>query len=175
MRFKLTLQRWHAIPGGEWKVEDGAIVGRSEKSDPRHGLLVTDKTYKDFEVKIKYKALKGNSGLYFRVDEVGGVVGVYGFQAEIDPEKDAGGLYDTGGREWVVKPTAEQVKTWYQPGEWNDMSVLAKKGHVVVTVNGKKTAELFNDPGRAKGHIALQLHGGMDMHFLFKEIMIKRL
>ncbi len=50
----------------------------------------------------------------------------------------------------------------------------SKKGHIVVTVNGKKTAELFNDPGRAQGHIALQLHGGMDMHVLFKE-MIKRL
>jgi hypothetical protein len=100
---------------------------------------------------------------------------VYGFQAEIDPNQDAGGLYETGGREWVVKPTPEQVKTWYRPGEWNKMSVRAEKGHIVVTLNGKKTAELFNDPGRSQGHIALQLHGGMDMHVLFKEIAIREL
>ena len=106
-----TLQGWHTIPGGEWKVEDGAIVGLSDKADPRHGLLVTNKSFKDFEIQIKYKAVKGNSGLYFRAEEVGGVVGVHGFQAEIDPEKDAGGLYETGGREWVVKPTAEQVQS----------------------------------------------------------------
>jgi hypothetical protein len=109
------------------------------------------------------------------VDEVGGVVGVHGFQAEIDPEKDAGGLYETGGREWVVKPSAEEVKKWYKPDAWNKMTVRAEKGHIVVQVNGYKTAELFNDPGRLKGHIALQLHGGMDMHVLFKDIELSKL
>ncbi|HZH37361.1 MAG TPA: DUF1080 domain-containing protein [Flavisolibacter sp.] len=170
-----SLQGWHTIPGGEWAVEDSSIVGRSKKVDQRHGLLVSDKTFKDFEVQISYKAIQGNSGLYFRAEEVGGVVGVYGFQAEIDPNNDAGGLYETGGREWVVKPTAEQVKTWYKPGEWNQMNVRAEGGSVVVTVNGKKTAELTNDTGRSQGHIALQLHGSMDMHVIFKDIRIREL
>lgn len=170
-----TLQGWHKIPGGEWKVEDGAIVGLSDKADARHGLLVSDQSFKDFEIRIRYKAFKGNSGLYFRSEEVGGVVGVHGFQAEIDPTQDAGGLYETGGRQWVVKPTAEQMKTWYKPGQWNKMTVRAEGGHITVHVNGKKTAELFNDTGRTQGHIALQLHGGMDMHTLFKNIMIREL
>jgi hypothetical protein len=170
-----TLKGWHAIPGGEWKVEDGAIVGRSDKTDQRHGLLVTDKSYQDFEIRIQYKAIKGNSGLYFRIDEVGGVVGVNGFQAEIDPERDAGGLYETGGRAWVVQPSAEAVKKWYKPDEWNQMTVRADKGHIVVHVNGQKTAELINDPGRLKGHIALQLHGGQDMHVRFKDIELREL
>jgi hypothetical protein len=170
-----TLHGWHTIPGGEWKVENGAIVGLSEKEDTRHGLLVTDHSFKDFEIRIKYKAIKGNSGLYFRSEEVGGVVGVHGFQAEIDPTQDAGGLYETGGREWVVKPTAEQVKTWYKPEQWNKMTVRAEGGHIIVHVNGKKTAELFNDTGRTEGHIALQLHGSMDMHTIFKDIMIREL
>ncbi len=170
-----TLQGWHTIPGGEWKVEDRAIAGRSTKTDERHGLLVTDKKFKDFELKVNYKAFKGNSGLYFRVDEVGGVVGVNGFQAEIDPEKDAGGLYETGGRAWVVQPSPEDVKKWYKPGRWNKMTVRAEKGNIVVHLNGYKTAELINDPGRLEGHIALQLHGGQDMHVLFKNIMIREL
>ena len=170
-----TLQGWHTIPGGEWKVENGAIVGLSDTSDTRHGLLVTNQTFKDFEIRIKYKAIKGNSGLYFRAEEVGGVVGVHGFQAEIDPTQDAGGLYETGGRDWVVKPTAEQVKTWYKPEKWNKMTVRAEGGHITVHVNGKKTAELFNDTGRREGHIALQLHGSMDMHVLFKNIEIREL
>jgi hypothetical protein len=170
-----TLEGWHAIPGGTWSVENGTIVGRSEKTDERHGLLVTDKSFRNFEVQIRYKAIKGNSGLYFRAEEVGGTVGVHGFQAEIDPEKDAGGLYETGGREWVIQPTAEQVKTWYKPDRWNTMTVRAKDGHVMVHVNGKKTAELSNDPGRKEGHIALQLHGSMDMHVLFRDIKIKEL
>jgi hypothetical protein len=170
-----TLQGWHTLPGGEWKVENGAVVGRSDKQDPRHGLLVTDKAFDNFEVQVKYKAIAGNSGLYFRAEEVGGVVGVHGFQAEIDPNYDAGGLYETGGREWVVKPTPDEVKTWYKPGEWNTMSVRAEGDRITVHVNGKKTAELLNDPGRKKGHIALQLHGGMDMHVLFKSVRIRTL
>ena len=170
-----TLKGWHTIPGGTWSVEQGAIVGRSEKTDERHGLLVTDKSFKNFEVQVRYKAIKGNSGLYFRSEEVSGLVGVHGFQAEIDPEKDAGGLYETGGRAWVIQPTPEQVKTRYKPNQWNTMTVRAEDGHIVVHVNGKKTAELVDDPGRKEGHIALQLHGGMDMHVLFRDIKIKEI
>ena len=121
-----TLKGWHALPGGNWKVEKGMIVGTSEKSDPRHGLLVTDNIYTDFELRIKYLAVKGNSGLYFRVKEVGGPYGVEGLQAEIHPFQGAGGLYETGGRNWVVEPDSTDVKKWYKPGQWNTMTVSAK-------------------------------------------------
>lgn len=169
-----NLQGWHTIPGGKWEVQNGMIVGTSPKSDERHGLLVTDESFGDFTLEVTYKAIKGNSGLYFRAEEVGGVVGVHGFQAEIDPEKDAGGLYETGGRAWVVQPRPEDVKTWYKPNEWNTMTVTAIGRNVVVHVNGKKTAELTDDPGLLEGRIALQLHGGQDMHVLFKEVKLRR-
>ncbi len=170
-----TLKGWHTIPGGQWTVRDGMIVGTEEKTDKRHGLLISDSTYRNFIVKVKYKAVKGNSGLYFRTEKVGGEVGVHGFQAEIDPNKDAGGLYETGSRGWVVHPTPEAVKTWYRPNRWNTMVVTAQGGNVVVTVNGKESARLTNDPGRRSGHIALQLHGNMDMEVYFKEVKIKKL
>ena len=41
---------------------------------------------------------------------------------------------------------------------------------MVVQINGVKTAELKNDPGRKKGRIGLQLHGGQDMHVEYKDI-----
>ena len=154
-----TLNGWHTLPGGNWKVEKGVIVGTSVKSDPRHGLLVTDKQFTDFELSIQYLAVEGNSGLYFRVKEVGGPYGVEGLQAEISPLGGAGGLYETSGRGWVVEPDSADVKKWYKPGQWNTMTVSAHGGSVVVHVNGFKTAELKNDTGRTEGHIALQLHG----------------
>jgi len=123
-------------------------------------------------VRLKFKALKGNSGFYFRVDEVGGEAGVHGFQAEIDESKDIGGLYETGGRGWVFQPTAEEVATWFKPGQWNQMTVSAQGRRIVVHVNGQKTAELKNDKGRLEGHLALQLHGGQDVHVMFKDIEI---
>jgi hypothetical protein len=170
-----SLKGWHTLPGGSWKVENGAIVGTSDKSDERHGMLVSDGTYNDFEIRIKYKAIQGNSGLYFRAKEVGGLYGVEGFQAEIDPLNYAGGLYETSGRGWVVQPDSADVKKWYKPGEWNTMTVRAKGKTVVVHVNDIKSAEIKNDPGRTEGHIALQLHGGQDMNVMFKEIEINTL
>lgn len=168
-----TLDGWHTLPGGKWEVVDGVIVGTSPKTERRHGQLVSDKQYADFTLRLKFKSVQGNSGLYFRVDKVDQPVGVHGFQAEIAPAADIGGLYETGGRAWVVKPTPQQVATYFKPGEWNEMTVSAHGRHIVVEVNGHKTAELKDDPGRLKGHLALQLHGGNDMHVEFKDIEIR--
>ncbi|PVD53396.1 hypothetical protein DC498_05865 [Terrimonas sp.] len=169
------LAGWHILPGGNWQVEKGVIVGTSTADEKKHGMLLTDSIFGDFEVEISYKAVKGNSGLYFRAEKVQDDVGVYGFQAEIDPEKDAGGLYETGGRTWVVKPTPEQVKTWYKSNQWNTMKVRAVGRDITVWVNGKETAKLTNDPGRTAGRIGLQLHGGMDMEIYFRQVRIRSL
>ena len=166
-----TLDGWHVIGKGEWKVVDGAIRGTHAKTEREFSHLVTDKNYRDFTVRLKYKAVKGNSGLYFRIEEKG-YSGVTGFQAEIDPEKDAGGLYETNGRAWVSQPKPEDVKRWYKPGQWNSMSVSAHGGDIVVLVNGIKSAELMNDPGRREGKFALQVHAGQDCEVWFKDIEI---
>ena len=166
-----TLNGWHIIGKGEWEITDAAIHATHKKTEKEFGHLVTDKSYKDFTARLKYKALKGNSGLYFRIEEKG-FSGVSGFQAEIDATKDAGGLYETGGRAWVSHPTPEDVKRWFKPGEWNEMTVAAHGGHIVVHVNGIKSAELQDDPGRSEGRFALQLHGGQDCDVWFKDIEI---
>lgn len=167
-----SLDGWHVIGGGKWTVEDGAIRGKNVSSEPRHGHLVTDDQYGDFVLKLAFKAVAGNSGLYFRIEKVPGEIGVKGFQAEIDAKQDVGGLYETLGRAWVVQPPAEKVKEYFKPGEWNEMTVIACGRDVTVTVNGVTTAELKDDPGRTTGYIALQLHGSQDCEVLVKEIEI---
>src|ERR1044071_5149067 len=152
-----TFTGWHVIGKGSWKVEDGAIHGVSGKAEKEFGHLVTDRTFEDFTVRLKFRAMKGNSGLYFRVEEKG-YSGVSGFQAEIDAEKDVGGLYETNGRAWVVKPSPEDVKKWFKPGAWNEMTVSAHGGHIIVTVDGIKTAQLPNDTGRTEGRLEPFLH-----------------
>jgi hypothetical protein len=167
-----SMTGWDKIGGGEWKITDGILHGIAPKTEARHGHLITKAKYTDFAVRVKYLAKQGNSGLYFRVDQTKDDVGVAGLQAEIDPEKDAGGLYETNGRDWVVQPKPEDVKKWYKHGVWNEMTVVAKGGRIVVHVNGTKTAELRDDPGRKQGHLALQLHGGQDMDVQFKDLEI---
>jgi len=167
-----TFTGWHVIGKGEWKIENGSLHGTNVKSEPEYGHLVTDRDYTDFTVRLKFKAVTGNSGLYFRIEEKG-FSGVTGFQAEVAAAKDVGGLYETNGRNWVSQPTPAQVATWFKPGEWNEMTVSARAGHLVVTVNGKKSAELADDPGRRSGKFALQLHGGQDCEVWFKDIEIR--
>jgi hypothetical protein len=165
------LSTGHVIGKGDWKVEDGAIHGTHPKTEKEFGHLVSNDTRGDFVLRLKYKSVKGNSGLYFHIDETG-ASGVSGFQAEIDPEKDAGGLYETNGREWVSKPSPEDVKKSIKPREWNTMTVHSHGKRITTNVNGHRMAEVFDDPGRTEGHFAFQLHGNQDVDVFFKDIEI---
>ena len=167
-----TLNGWHALPGGQWEVVDSVIRGTSQKSEKRHGLLVTDKRFGNFTVRAQFKVSKGDSGFYFRVDEKENNVGVNGFQVEIDTSYETGGLYETGGRAWVVQHPADKKTPWFKKNEWNDLTVSAHGKRITVHVNGIKSAELLDDPGRTSGHIALQLHGGQDMLVEYRQIEI---
>ena len=169
-----SLKGWSPLPGGSWEVKEGAIVGTSPKSERRHGILLSDKSYGDFTVRAKFRVIKGDSGFYFRAEKVQSAVGVNGFQVEVDTSQETGGLYETGGRAWVKKPDAEVVvKRNYKQGEWTDLELRAKGKNVEVYINGVKSSELINDRGRTEGHFGLQLHGGQDMHVEFKDIQIK--
>jgi len=169
-----TLEGWHALPGGEWKIEDGAIIGTSLASEKRHGLLVTDRQFNDFVAQAEFKVIKGDSGFYFRIEETGGRVAVAGFQVEID-NVEPGGLYETAGRQWVIKKKPEEVAEYYRPKEWNSLLLVTQGPDVFVFVNGHSTAVLRNDSGRRSGHIALQLHGSQAMHVEYRGLTVKEL
>ncbi|MCF7959015.1 MAG: DUF1080 domain-containing protein [Phycisphaerae bacterium] len=171
-----TLNGWEVLPGGQWKVAHGVIVGAQDKTEKRHGMLLSKKAYTDFIVRMKYRAIQGNSGFYFRAQKVKSRVSVKGFQAEIDSNgMDVGGIYETAGRYWVSRVSPEKVKTFYKDQDWNEMVVKAVGKDTTVYVNGVKTVELKNDPGLTKGYFGLQLHGEQDMHVEFKDIEIQDL
>ena len=170
------LTGWHPVPGGKWEVLDGAILGTSPRSEPRHGLLVTDKRYKNFKVRAKFKVEKGDSGFYFRAKKTGTRVSVKGFQAEVDNSPEVGGLYETSMRAWVKKPDPKVIKKIYKPGEWTDLLVTAIGDDLTVSLNGVTVTELLGDKKCLKeGHLALQLHGGQDMRVQFKDLAIMEL
>lgn len=167
-----SLDGWHQQGGGEWHVRDSLLVGTHSADEPRHGHLVTNQEYDDFTLRVRYRPVKGNSGLYFRAEEVGGEVGMHGFQAEIDPHDDPGGLYETGGRAWVVRPDSETVASHFRPEDWNTMKVRAHADTIMTWVNGTRMSTLRGDAGRTRGRIALQLHGNQDVTVLFSKIEI---
>ena len=155
---------------------DGTILGTSPRSEPRHGLLVTDKRYKNFKVRAKFKVEKGDSGFYFRAEKTGTKVSVKGFQAEVDNSPEVGGLYETSMRAWVKRPDPKVIKKIYKPGEWTDLLVTAIGDDLTVSLNGVTVTELLGDKKCLKeGHLALQLHGGQDMRVQFKDLAIMEL
>ncbi len=170
-----SLAGWKPTPGGSWEVKDGAIHGTNPATDARHGLLLSDQTVGDFTVKFQFKVTKGNSGFYFRADRVEDPVTVNGFQAEVCEDNETGGLYETGGRGWVMqtdKAAMEKAKT-YKPGAWNEMWVSAHGNRLVVHVNGTKTADIVDEKQtRAKGLFGFQLHGGQEMDVQFKDVAL---
>jgi glucose/arabinose dehydrogenase len=165
------LTGWHAKPGGAWAVEDGCIVGRSDASESRHGLLVSDDTYADFIAEYDYQVIEGNSGFYFRSEPRDSAVGIAGFQVEVD-EAVPGGLYETSGRGWVAQPDPEEAERWFEPGRWNHVRLTCVGTCIKVEVNGMVVSDIDDPQGRREGHFALQLHGGQDMHVRFRDIRI---
>ena len=80
-----TLLGWHVSQatghgtGGRWVVEQGAIVGSQDKPG-NGGILITDKSYGDFEIALEMRNDFGpDSGLFLRSTEKGEA-----YQAMID-------------------------------------------------------------------------------------------
>ena len=169
-----TLAGWTPSGGGKWTMADGMIEGKSSTTETKHGHLFTDAMFADFAVRLKFQANHGDSGLYIRAEE-GGKSGVRGLQANIDPEKDCGGLYEIDGRGWLARPKPEDLKKWLKPHAWNELAVIAIGGRVVVTLNGYKTAEIADAGGKPGGRLALQVHAGQDVDVRFKEMEVLKL
>jgi hypothetical protein len=171
-----TLKGWTPMQGGNWEVKDGAILGTSQKSEQRHGMLLTNREYSDFVIQAKFCVHKGDSGFYFRSAKVKSAVSVNGFQVEIDTSQETGGLYETGGRAWVKKPSKKAIaERKYEQGKWADLELRAIGRNVTVSINGVVCSELKNDKGRTKGYFGLQLHGRQEMKVKYKDIRIKEL
>jgi hypothetical protein len=168
-----TLAGWHPVGDGEWKVEDGAIVGRADNAK-LYGLLVSDRMFKDFTVRFKFKCISGDSGFYIRT-LIEKPEKARGLQVQVGrASSGVGGIYESYGRQWIPgKPDAEKEKKFTKDDAWNEMTISARGGDVAVHVNGTKSCELKNDLSRPEGHFALQMHSGCVMHVLFKDIEIQ--
>jgi len=168
------LAGWHAIGGARWSVEDGTILGQT--GDGSFGWLVTDRPFADFELELSFKHEgPGNSGVQFRSHVIDGVM--YGYQAELDPRGDykTGGLYEQGGRGWLVEPD-QAGRRAHKPGQWNRYRITAVGDHITIHLNGVKTTDV-HDANAICGIIALQVHSGKakPVRIRFKDIRIRDL
>ncbi len=168
------LSGWKNHGDEKWVVEGGEIKG--EALTKAYGYLSTTKTYRNFQMKGKFKAEgKGNSGIFFHSTLDG--VDIKGVQVEVDPNpgKHTGGLYESGGRGWLVQP-GEAAEKALKVGDWNEIEFSVMGNRVVTHVNGVKAVD-YTDPSPkyTDGHVALQLHSGGEGKMRFKDLYIREI
>ncbi len=169
-----NLKGWKIYGTEKWFVEDGLLVCESGP-DKGYGYFATEKTYKDFDLTLEFQQeANGNSGVFFRSSIEG--TKITGWQAEVAPPgHDTGGIYESYGRGWLIKPDLEKDKA-LKMGEWNTMRIKVVGDEVTTWLNGTEMISFKDEKiGQATGSIALQIHDGGGIRVKWKNIKIKEL
>ena len=171
----------HSVMPGEWRVENGAIVGSGLSSY----LLTRSKDYDDFHLRAEFKInATGDSGINFRTPftEVPtgqpGVVGFdSGYEAEIGVRANrnvhTGSLTLPSGA-----PLERAPMNLHKPDEWTLLEIIALGDRIRIKVNGQTTVDYRDEKHHyRRGHIALQTFGNkMPITVVhFRKIEIKEL
>lgn len=166
------LDGWVKPESGEWTVANGILRGVNSADEKRDSVLYHAKKAGDFTARVVYRSNAGHGGLLFRSEKLEDG-SIKGYRVEIDSlGKGAGGLIESGGREPLVEPDAALTEKIYGVKEWNELTVSAHGGRIVAHLNGTKTAEVSDDPGRRDGLLGLQLQGGQDVEVEFELVQL---
>ena len=157
-----------------WFVEDGDLVCESGP-DKEYGYLGTDKFYKDFELTLEFKQESdGNSGVFIRSTVDG--TKISGWQVEVAPPGlHTGGVYESYGRGWLIKPDPEKEK-YLKEGEWNSMKIRAVGSKLTSWLNGHEMITIDDaDIGAGEGSIVLQIHSGDNLKVRWRKLEVTEL
>lgn len=166
------LTGWVVHGREKWYVEDGDLICESGPYRG-YGYLTTKASFKDFDLSLEFKQeSNGNSGVFFRSSIEG--VKINGWQAEVAPPgHDTGGIYESYGRGWLIKPAAS-LDSVLKEGEWNTMRVKAVGSKVTTWLNGIEMVTLDDEKiGQAQGQFALQIHDGGGIKVRWRNIRVK--
>ncbi|QJB35121.1 DUF1080 domain-containing protein [Chitinophaga oryzae] len=166
-----NLDGWKIHGTEKWYVEKGELICESGP-DKEYGYLATDNKYQNFELTLQFKQeADGNSGVFFHSSLEG--TKIAGWQAEVaPPNMHTGGIYESYGRGWLIKPEAEKEK-YLKMGEWNTMKIRVDGDQVTTWLNGHEMITLKDEKiGAIDGQIALQIHSGGGIKVKWKNIKL---
>jgi hypothetical protein len=158
---------WDEVGKANWAMKDGILTADklTEGKDP--GYLVTKTSYNDFQIKAEFWAdEEANSGIFIRCDQSKKIDAKICYEVNIydkrpDPSYGTGGIVDVA----KVDPMPKAA------GKWNTYEITAQGSHLVVVLNGQKTADV-QDSKHASGPFALQYGSGT---IKFRKVQIKPL
>ena len=163
-----------------FRIEDGAIVGGTLKERiPRNEFLCTEKTYGDFELRLRVKLLGAgaNAGIQFRTKRIPNHHEVIGYQADMG-DGWWGSLYDESRRKTLLAAADKAlIAKILKPVDWNDYVIRAEGAHIQLFLNGQKTVDYTEKDAQIErtGVIAVQIHGGPPSEAWYRDITIVEL
>jgi hypothetical protein len=196
------LEGWDGNPKF-WSVRDGAITGQTTAENPTRGntfIIWRGGTVGDFELRLQYKIINGNSGIQYRSKDLGNWV-VGGYQGDFEAGNTYSGiLYEEKGRGILAqrgqftqilpgekKPEIEvmgslgesaDIQANIKKEDWNDYKIIAHENRFVHMINGRITAIVVDNDIEnrvSSGILALQLHAGPPMTVQFRDIKIRKI
>ena len=175
-----SLNGWEGREGF-WSVQDGAITGQTKEQfrGPNTFLVWKGGDVSDFEIRLKYKIVGGNSGIQYRSKFLGdGTNGdklfrVGGYQGDFEAGRtfsgilyDEGGVaggrnimaqrgekvtYDANGEKKVEKlpMSSDELQKAIKQNDWNEYVIIARGDHLTHKINGNTTVEVIDKSNKA--------------------------
>ncbi len=189
------LTEWDGKPGW-WYVEDGTITSQTTPEKPCkkcNYLIWKGGAPGDFEMRLKYRIVGGNSGIQFRSKQIPDW-DTRGYQADIDAAGQwAGALFqharggvsmrgenvsigEDGKKQVTSIGDAAELMKHIKKDDWNDYRIVARGSEVILGINGVTMSQAKdNEKGKClrEGVIGLQVHPGPPMKIQFKDLRIK--
>ena len=161
--------QFNRVGDANWSLADGII-----SADSGTGFLVTKEEYGDFQIRVEFYAeADTNSGVFIRCSEPEKLTSSVCYEVNIWDKRPAP-EYGTG----AIVDVAKVSPMPKAGGKWNTYVITAKGDHMVVTLNGVKTADA-HDGKHARGLIGLQKAPGVDKEgkhpIRFRKVEIRRL
>ncbi len=148
-----TLNGWHVFNKGNipsaWSVDSGMLVCNPHAKNVKHGDLVTDKVYQDFDLVFDWKiSYAGNSGLFVNVQERPDLGTTFSTGPEyqllddrnVDPDYLNNRSHKAASIFGVVPNESNTVP---KSGEWNRSRIVEQNGELTFWLNGVLTVRVF--------------------------------
>lgn len=179
-----TFDGWEGDTAKTWRIVDGCFVGGSLTEKVKENeFLATKKSYKDFELTLKFRLTGSegfvNSGVQVRSVRIPNPPNeMKGYQADIGDPEWWGALYDESRRNKVLaKSDMAKLAGVLKKDGWNEYRIRCEGPRIQLWINGVQTVD-YTEPDASipqEGSIAVQIHGGAKAEAWFKDIAVEEL
>jgi uncharacterized protein YkwD len=154
----LTGWKTHPKQPGDWKVENGILIGRG----PTTHLFTERGDFHDFHLRAEVMInVQGDSGIWFRtgfdlpsVSPLTGIRYPDGYEAQIIGRSSGD---EKGRRTGSIIPLQSLLKPIMKADEWFTLEILAKDKRLITRINGELACDCEEEKALPRlGHLALQ-------------------